>query len=121
MTLQIKSKKMSCPFSEWKGRGLPDATLGFYLASVIYFISFDLLYIENDSMHSADSTEWKLFFIFCRFQMTYIVKYVNAGSGRRTNSTPAGSVKGCSTESVSWASQMYTHPTHPPSNEPASK
>lgn len=61
------------------------------------------------------------FFLFCRFQMTYIVKYVNAGSGRRTNSTPAGSVKGCSTESVSWASQMYTHPTHPPSNEPASK
>lgn len=77
--------------------------------------------IENDSMHSADSTEWKLFFIFCRFQMTYIVKYVNAGSGRRTNSTPAGSVKGCSTESVSWASQMYTHPMHQPSNEPASK
>lgn len=75
--------------------------------------------IENDSMHSADSTEWKLF--FCRFQMTYIVKCVIAGSGRRTNSTPAGSVKGCSTETVSLASQMYTHPTHPPSNEPASK
>lgn len=40
--LQVKSKKKSsCLFSEWKGRGLPDATLRFYLASFFYFISFD--------------------------------------------------------------------------------
>lgn len=68
-------------------------------------------------MRSADSTE----FFSCRFQMTYTVRYVSAGSGRRTDSTPAGSVRGCSTETVSWVSLMFTHPTHPPSNEPALK
>lgn len=68
-------------------------------------------------MRSAVSTE----FFSCRFQMTYTVRYVSAGSGRRTDSTPAVSVRGCSTETVSWVSQMFTHPTHPPSNEPAPK
>lgn len=76
-----------------------------------------IVIIENDSMRSAVSTE----FFSCRFQMTYTVRYVSAGSGRRTDSTPAVSVRGCSTETVSWVSLMFTHPTHPPSNEPAPK
>lgn len=38
---KLRVRKSACLFSEWKGRGLPNTTPMFYLASFFYFISFD--------------------------------------------------------------------------------